>query len=139
MSRDHRKLRVFADAHDLSVAIYEQTRDFPRDEWFGLRLQMRRAAVSIACNIVEGNARRTTADYLRFLHTALGSACELKYLIELVSAVKVMNESRCRNLVSRADAVVRQLERLTTRMEGMLAAERATHQDRRPETVDRRP
>ena len=140
MSRDHRKLRVFADAHNLSVAIYEQTRDFPRDEWFGLRLQMRRAAVSVACNIVEGNARRSTADYLRFLHTALGSACELKYLIELVGAIRLMDGTRCKELAGQSDAVVRQLEMLTTRMEEMLCAERAgALQDRRPKAGARNP
>jgi hypothetical protein len=41
MSRDPNKLRVFNDAHELTLAIYQQTRDFPRDEWFGLRMQMR--------------------------------------------------------------------------------------------------
>jgi four helix bundle protein len=58
MARDHRKLRVFQDAHQLTLAIYKHTCNFPRDEWFGL-LQMRRASVSIPSNIVEGNARRT--------------------------------------------------------------------------------
>ena len=37
MSRDHRKLRVFHQAHKLTLAIYQHTRDFPREEWFGLR------------------------------------------------------------------------------------------------------
>lgn len=63
MSRDHKKLRVFHDAHAVAIAIYRQTREFPRDESFGLRAQMRRAAVSVASNIVEGNARATTRDY----------------------------------------------------------------------------
>ena len=44
MSRDYRKLRVFHEAHALATAIYQHTRAFPRDEWFGLRSQMRRAA-----------------------------------------------------------------------------------------------
>lgn len=50
MSRDHTKLRVFNDAHQLALAIYKQTKHFPKDEWFGLRLQMRRAAVSVPSN-----------------------------------------------------------------------------------------
>jgi four helix bundle protein len=63
MSRDHEKLRVFHDAHALTTAIHQHTRGFPRDEWFDLRAQMRRAAVSIACNAVEGSARGTILDY----------------------------------------------------------------------------
>jgi len=83
LSRDHKKLRVFHDAHALTLAIYKQTLEFPKDEWFGIRLQMRRAAVSVAANLVEGNARRTTSDYLNFLYFALASACELAYLVSL--------------------------------------------------------
>jgi hypothetical protein len=65
VSRDHRKLRVFHDAHNLTLAIYRETKNFPKDEWFGLRLQMRRAAVSTPSNIVKemrGGPRGTIAD-----------------------------------------------------------------------------
>src|SRR5262245_54099990 len=58
MSRDHRKLRVFHDAHSLTLAIYNHTKGFPKEEWFGIRQQMRRAATSTPSNIVEGSARR---------------------------------------------------------------------------------
>jgi four helix bundle protein len=53
MSRDHRKLDVFHHAHRLVLAIYRSTKEFPRDEWYGLRAQMRRAATSAPSNLVE--------------------------------------------------------------------------------------
>ena len=62
MSRDPRKLRVFHDAQ-LTTAIYRSTRQFPKEEWFGIRMQMRRAAVSVPSNVVEGSARRSTREY----------------------------------------------------------------------------
>ena len=123
MSRDHGKLRVFHDTHTLTLAIYEHTREFPRDEWFGLRAQMRRAAVSTASNLVEGNARGSTRDYVRFLHMALGSACELKYLAALTLELGYVNRLPWAEVLKQCDAVVRQLERLVQRMEQIASQE----------------
>ncbi len=68
---------------DLTVAIYELTEVFPRDEMYGLISQIRRAAVSIPSNIAEGNARGTKKDYRHFLITAFGSGAELETQIEI--------------------------------------------------------
>jgi four helix bundle protein len=117
VSRDHKKLRVFHDAHALCAAIYKQTRQFPGDEVFGLRAQMRRAAVSVPCNIVEGNARRGSRDYLRFLHVSLGSACELHYLVELATELGLATGEKWADISDRCGVVVRQLQRLTESVE----------------------
>ncbi len=81
--RDHRKLEVFALADALALRVYEVTQRFPDDERYGLTAQLRKAAVSVAANIVEGAARPSQADFLRLLSIAYASACELDYEISL--------------------------------------------------------
>ncbi len=83
MSRNHEKLRVFQVADSLAVHVYRHSACFPASERFGLQSQLRRAAVSVATNIVEGCAPRSRADYARFLDIALGSATETDYLLDL--------------------------------------------------------
>ena len=81
--RDHTKLRAFELADEVAVLIYQVTAGFPKSELYGLTSQMRRAAVSIPSNIVEGCARDSQADYLRFLYIAFGSLRELHYQLSL--------------------------------------------------------
>ena len=83
--RDHTRLKVFELADQLAVDIYQNTADFPESERYGLQSQMRRAAVSIATNIVEGCSRSTQRDYSRFIEIAFGSARELQYQVDLAA------------------------------------------------------
>ncbi|TFG38402.1 MAG: four helix bundle protein [Syntrophobacterales bacterium] len=81
--RDHTKLRAFEFADEVAILVYRVTAGFPKEELFGLTSQIRRAAISVPSNIVEGCARDSEADYLRFLNIAFGSLRELHYQLNL--------------------------------------------------------
>ena len=75
---DYRDLDAWKVARGLVKDVYVATRSLPEDERFGLTSQMRRAAVSIPCNIAEGYGRGSRQEYIRYLRIARGSAAELE-------------------------------------------------------------
>lgn len=81
--RDHTRLKVFALADEVVLQIYQATRQFPEQEKYGLVSQMRRAAVSVPSNMVEGCSRESRIEYIRFLEIAFGSLKELHYQFDL--------------------------------------------------------
>jgi four helix bundle protein len=81
--RDYTKIQAWKLADDLTVAVYEATRAFPREEIYGLTSQLRRASYSVPANIVEGSSRESKRDYLHFLHIARGSLSESQYFLHL--------------------------------------------------------
>jgi four helix bundle protein len=91
--RDHKKLRAFELTDEMAVLIYRLTKSFPKEEIYGLSSQMRRAAVSVPSNIVEGCARESHSEYLRFLEISIGSLRELSYQFSLAKRLGFIKEA----------------------------------------------
>jgi four helix bundle protein len=81
--RDHTRLTAFLKSDELVLVVYRATQDFPPEENYGLKSQIRRAAVSVPSNIVEGCSRDGEREFVRFLEIAFGSLRELSYQLNL--------------------------------------------------------
>lgn len=75
--KDFRTLTVWQKSHELALLTYKETKQFPKEEQYGLTSQVRRAASSVSANIAEGCGRGTAAEFSRFLQIAFGSISEL--------------------------------------------------------------
>ena len=116
MARDKNRLKVFHLAHRLALTVYRSSRGFPAVER-DLQRQLRRSAVSASANIVEGCARRSHGDYLRFLDIALGSASEADYLLDLCSELGVIPTAPYQECKSCSFQVLRALQKLIEALE----------------------
>lgn len=81
--KDFKNLTVWKQSHQLTLNIYSISKDFPKEEMYGLTNQLRRAASSISINICEGCGRGSDADFSRYLQISMGSASETEYLLIL--------------------------------------------------------
>ena len=81
--RDYTKIEAWKLADDLTVAVYQATKAFPREEIYGLTSQLRRPSYSVPANIAEDSSRESKKDYLHFLYIARGSLSETQYFIHL--------------------------------------------------------
>jgi len=105
-----RQLEVWQEAHGLVLMVYQVTKEFPKDERFGMVSQMRRAAVSIPANIAEGFKRRGLKDKIRFYNISEGSLEELKYFCILSKDLGYISSEE--ELLAQADSVGRLLNGL---------------------------
>lgn len=92
--KDYKKLIVWQKGHDNAKLIYDFTREFPKEERFGITSQIRRAVVSVPTNIAEGCGKFTQKDFARYLQTAFGSAQETEYLSFLSFELGYLNEEQ---------------------------------------------
>lgn len=110
--RSHRDLIVWQKGMELVVAVYGISKNFPKEETYGLTSQLRRAAVSIPANIAEGQGRRLPREFAQFLAHARGSLLELDTLLELAQRLGYIKESEYFKIKERVNEVGRILNGL---------------------------
>ena len=121
MSRDgFKSLLVWQKAQGLAVAIYRVSQEGPLSRDFGLRDQMRRAAVSVSSNIAEGDERDTDKDAIRFLFIAKGSVAELRSQLDLAVRIGSLDAETSSALEAQAEEVAKMLR-------GLIKARSAPH------------
>lgn len=113
--RDYTKIEAWRLADDLTVAVYECTRSFPKEEMYGLTSQLRRASYSVPANIVEGASRESKKDYLHFLYIARGSLSETQYFIHLARRLDYLSSQE-------ADALREQTKLAFACLHGLIRA-----------------
>jgi four helix bundle protein len=115
--RSHRDLLVWQKAMDVAVSTYELTRQYPRDELFGLTSQSRRAAASVAANIAEGYGRATKQAYINFLRIARGSLKELETHLVLAQRVGLASPEPTKASLDQTDELGRMLHGLIAKVQ----------------------
>ena len=119
MSNSYRDLIVWQKAVALVTDVYRWTEPFPKHELYGLASQMRRAAVSAAANIAEGQGRNSRGEFLQFLGTSKGSLTELETHIEIATNLHYFSEGLRRDALQQTDEVSRLINGLRLSIEKM--------------------
>jgi four helix bundle protein len=109
---DFKDLRVWAKAHELTLAVYQKTRTFPKEEMYGLTSQLRRASASVGANIAEGCGRRSDAEMKRFVQIARGSANEVEYHLLLAKDLNSLTADEHKDLEAKVLEIQRMLASL---------------------------
>ena len=117
MARVYTKIKAWQLADALALSVYKATKEFPKSEIWVLTSQMRRAAVSVPANIVEGSARKNRNEYLQFLHIAMSSLSELSYYIRFTKELEYLDIHRYKELWEKGQEGLRTLQGLISYIE----------------------
>ena len=120
--RNYKDLQVWEKAHKLTLVVYKDTQDFPKEERFGLTSQIRRSSASIAANLAEGCGRRSDGEMARFIQISMGSGAELSYHLLLARDLGFLQNSGYFNWNSDLSVVMRMLSSLSQKLRNALAA-----------------
>lgn len=110
----YKEMLVWQKAYQFALDVYQGTKDFPKDELFGLTSQMRRAAASIPANLAEGSMRNSPREYLQFIHVARGSMAEREVWLQMASDLGYLKPEIGKMLAQQCDEVGRLLHGLLT-------------------------
>jgi len=98
MGKAYKKLIIWKKADELAYQVYLETKRFPKDEIYGVTSQLRRAAISVPTNIVEGAGRQNKNERKQFANIALGSLAETEYLLEFCHRLTYLKEENYNKL-----------------------------------------
>jgi len=114
----YRDLIVWQRAKTLAVSVYRATEPFPKSELYGLTSQMRRAGISVASNIAEGQGRTTPGEFVQFLGHARGSLLELQTQAEVAIELEFLTRNSGADLLRDCGEVLFLLNRLMNSLTG---------------------
>jgi four helix bundle protein len=120
--RNYRNLQVWEKAHNLTLAVYRETRNFPNEERFGLTSQIRRSCSSVPANLAEGCGRRSDGEMARFIQISMGSGAELSYHLLLAKDLGFLKNEEYSRLNLALREVMRMLSSLSQKCRNAPAA-----------------
>ena len=112
----YRDLIVWQKSMQMVKELYSITRDFPKEEIYGLTSQIRRSAVSVPSNIAEGYGRNSTNDYIRFLQIACGSLYELQTQMEIAVNLNYLSKEKSESIFKLSNEIERMLNSLLRKL-----------------------
>ena len=114
--KSFRDLNIWQKGIDLVKDVYKETKNYPKEEMYGLTNQIRRAAISIPSNIAEGHIRQHRAEFRQFLSVALGSLAELETQIIISRELEYMSGEISQKLVGQVNLLGKMIRSLTKKL-----------------------
>jgi four helix bundle protein len=115
--KSYRDLKVWQTGMDLAEKCYLVTRNFPKEELYGMISQIRRASASIPANVAEGHGRKSRKEYIQFLYISQGSLKELETHLILSKRVKLSSSDDINSLLNQCESLGRLLSALIRALE----------------------
>ena len=110
--KDFRSLKVWEKGHEITMSVYKETKNFPKEELYGLVSQLRRASSSIPTNIAEGCGKHSDKEFANFLQIAMGSASETEYLIFLSGELEYLSKVKAQEMINQITEIKKMLASL---------------------------